>query len=176
MKTKYDNIFWGILLLLAAGLTLVQQQGWVEQFTPKIWMWTFGALALIFFIRYMLAGLRYWGWLFPVSILLSLAGMLWLGTTYSRDVWIAAPFFGGIALPFLAAFAVDFRKNWWALIPAFVMLTCGAAIIFGDRLPGEVIGAMFMFAIAIPFLAVYLAKPMNWWALIPASPWHPSGL
>ncbi len=168
MKTKYDNIFWGILLILAAGLVFAQQQGWVGQFTPQFWMLAFAGLGLVFFIRYLLAGLRYWGWLFPVCIFLALAGMLWLGTSNYREAWIAAPFFGAIAVPFLVAFAVDFRKNWWALIPAFAMLMCGSVIVFADQVPGEVIGASFMFAIAIPFAAVYLANRKNWWALIPA--------
>ena len=168
MKTKYDNIFWGILLILAAGLVFAQQQGWVGQFTPQFWMLAFAVLGLVFFIRYLLAGLRYWGWLFPVCIFLALAGMLWLGTSNYRQAWIAAPFFGAIAVPFLVAFVVDFRKNWWALIPAFAMLMCGSVIVFADQVPGEVIGASFMFAIAIPFAAVYLANRKNWWALIPA--------
>jgi hypothetical protein len=40
-------------------------------------------------------------------------------------------------------------------------------IVFGDQLPGEVIGAGFMFAIAIPFLTVYFVNRKNGWALIP---------
>jgi hypothetical protein len=90
MKTKYDNIFWGILLILAAGLVFAQQQGWVGQFTPQFWMLAFAGLGLVFFIRYLLAGLRYWGWLFPACIFLALAGMLWLGTSNYREAWIAA--------------------------------------------------------------------------------------
>jgi hypothetical protein len=168
MRTKYDNIFWGILLILAAGLVFAQQQGWVGQFTPQFWTLALAGLGLVFFIRYLLAGVRHWGWLFPTCIFLALAGMLWLGTSNYREAWIAALFFGGIAIPFLVAFAVDFRKNWWALIPAFVMIMCGAVIIFADRVAGEVIGASFMFAIAIPFAVIYRVNRKNWWALIPA--------
>ncbi len=168
MKNRYDSIFWGILLILAAGLTLAHQEGWVGQFTPQVWMLVFAGLALAFFIRYLLAGLRRWGWLFPVCGFLALAGILWLNNSGYREAWVAAPFFGAIALPFLVAFAVDFRKNWWALIPAFVMILCGSVIIFADQVPGEVIGASFMFAIGLPFLAVYFVDRKNWWALIPA--------
>ncbi len=167
MKNRYDNIFWGILLILAAGVTLAQQQGWVGQFTPQFWMLTFGALALVFFVRYLLAGLRFWGWLFPVCVFLGLAGMIWLGDTH-KEAWIAAPFFGAIAVPFLVAFGTDYKKNWWALIPALAMLMCGSVIVFADRVPGEVIGAAFMFAFAIPFAVVYFSNRKNWWAIIPA--------
>ncbi len=116
-------------MILAAGLALAQQQGWVGEFNIQFWMLAFGALALVFFIRYLLAGLRYWGWLFPVCIFLGLTGILWLSTTGYREDWIAAPFFGGIAVPFLVAFAVDFRKNWWALIPALSLIMVGLTII-----------------------------------------------
>ena len=58
MKSRYDNIFWGILLILAAGLTWAQQQGWVGQFfTPQFWMLAFAGLSVVFFIRYLFAGL-----------------------------------------------------------------------------------------------------------------------
>jgi hypothetical protein len=167
MKNRYDNIFWGILLILAAGLTWAQQQGRVGQFTPQFWMLVLGALALAFFIRYLLAGLRFWGWLFPVCVLSALTGMLWLGTSGFREAWIAAPFFGAIAIPFLVAFAIDFRRNWWALIPAFASILFGGVVLLGDRLPGEVIGAGFMFAIAIPFLTIYFVNRRYGWALIP---------
>jgi hypothetical protein len=167
MKSKYDNIFWGILLILAAGLTLAQQQGWVDALTTQFWMLAFGGLALVFFVRYLLAGFRHWGWLFPTCVFLAISGMIWLGDSGYRDSWIAAPLFGGLAIPFLVAFSIDVRKHWWALIPAFVMLVLGGVVVFAEQAPGEIIGASFMFAIAIPFLAVYFSNRNNWWALIP---------
>ena len=167
MKNRYDNIFWGILMLLGGGLALAQQQGWVGQFSREFWMLAFGGLALVFFIRYLLAGLRYWGWLFPVCIFSALAGILWLGRYGYFRAWIVAPFFGAIAIPFLVAFGTNYRKNWWALIPALVMVMCASVLVFADRVPGEVIGASFMFAIAIPFLVFYFVERKNWWALIP---------
>ena len=68
----------------------------------------------------------------------------------------------------MVAFAVDFRKNWWALIPSFVLAILCLVIVFGDSVRGEVVGSLFMFAIAIPFAVVYLIDRKNWWALIPA--------
>jgi len=83
-------------------------------------MLVFGGLSVAFLIRYFLVGVRFWGWLFPVCIFATLAGMVWLATPYQcHDAAITAPFFGIIALPFLVAFASDFRKNWWTFIPAF---------------------------------------------------------
>lgn len=176
MKNKYDNIFWGVLLILAAGLTLAQQQGWVDAFTTQFWVIAFAGLALVFFVRYLLAGLRHWGWLFPTCIFLSLSGIVWLGDSGYQDSWIAALLFGGLAIPFLVAFGIDVRKHWWALIPAFIMLVLGGVAVFAEQAPGEVIGAAFTFAISIPFLVVYFANRKNWWALIPGFCLAVSGL
>lgn len=167
MKNRYDNVFWGLLMILGAGLVLAWQQGWVSRDSPETLMLVFAGLALLFFIRYLLAGLRSWGWLFPVCILLALAGTLWLATNGYEGSWIGAPLLGGIALPFLVAFGLDFRKNWWALIPALALIMSGLAAVFADTVSGEIIGAAYMFAIAIPFLVVYFVNRKNWWALIP---------
>ena len=43
----------------------------------------------------------------------------------------------------------------------------GVVVIFSDRLPGELIGAGFMFAIAIPFLTVYFVNRKYECVLIP---------
>jgi hypothetical protein len=170
MKTKIDYLFWGFMLILAGGLALADQQAWIdiEAFSPRFWMLAFGVAGAIFLFRYLIAGLRFWGWLFPACAFVAVAGMIWLGDSGYRDAWIAAPIFGAIAVPFLVAFTVDFRKNWWALIPAFTFLIMGLVIVFGDRLPGEVVGASMMFAIAVPFAVVYFVNRQNWWALIPA--------
>jgi hypothetical protein len=168
MKTKFDNIIWGLILVLAGGLALAQQQGWIETFSTQFWVLAFGAVGLIFLVRYLVAGVRFWGWLFPACIFLALAAIIWLTDSTLREAWMVTPLFGAIVIPFLVAFAVDFRKNWWALIPSFVMTILCMVVAFGETLPGEIVGASFMFAIAIPFAVVYLVNHKNWWALIPA--------
>jgi hypothetical protein len=168
MKIRYDSIFWGILLILAGGLVFAQQQGWVQWTTPLFWALAFAALGVIFFIRYLLAGLREWGWLFPALILPAVGSVIWLGTSSNPQPWIAAPIFGAIAIPFLVVFALDYRRNWWALIPAGVMVFLVLMLIFINQESGDVIGAAIMFVIAIPFLIVYLRDHSRWWALIPA--------
>jgi hypothetical protein len=168
MKTKFDQIFWGLLLILAGGLSLAQQEGWIGILSTQFWMLTFGALSLIFFFRYFFAGFRHWGWLFPACVFAGLAIMLWLLEAGIRLEWLVTPLFIAIIIPFLVAFAFDFRKNWWALIPAFILAVTCLVVIFEARLPGELIGALFMFSIAIPFAVVYLANRQRNWALIPA--------
>jgi hypothetical protein len=168
MKPKLDNIFWGLILILGGVLALGQQQGWIDTFSIRFWMIGLGAVGLIFLIRYLVGGLREWGWLFPTLGFFAASGMLWLGDNGYADTWVVTPVFAAIILPFLVAFVINVRKNWWALIPAFSLTVTWLMIVFGDRLPEDVIGASFMFAIAIPFGIVYLVNRKNAWALIPA--------
>jgi len=170
MKTKLDHIFWGILLIAAGGLALAQQQGWIgiDVLSTQFWALAFGAAGLIFLVRYLVAGWRNWGWLFPACIFAALAGITWLVGSGIRETWLSAPIFAAIVIPFLVAFVLDFRRNWWALIPASVMTVICLMVIFVENFRVETMGAAIMFAIAIPFAIVYFANREKKWALIPA--------
>jgi len=180
MKTKLDYTFWGLMLILTGGLALALQQGWLGQITPLHWIVAFGALGFIFFVRYLLAGVRYWGRLFPTSIFLATAIMIWLWASGYRDAWVVAPFFVAIAIPFVVATGVNYRKNWWAFIPALVSIIYGVVIVSKNGLSLDILGeislAMFMFIIAIPFVLAYLVDHKKWWALIPAFVMFVSGM
>jgi hypothetical protein len=83
------------------------------------------------------------------------------------EAWIGAPVLIGIALPFLAAYWLNRRENWWALIPSWVMIVITAITFIVDRMPGEWIGTIVMWGVGIPFLVVYFTDRSQWWALIP---------
>jgi hypothetical protein len=73
-----------------------------------------------------------------------------------------------IALPFLYVYLRN-HKMWWALIPAYTMFVVAGLI--GLESLGIFEGATevsyIMFAIALPFLFVYVRNTKMWWALIP---------
>ena len=168
MRNRYDNIFWGILLILAAGLTLAQQQGYVGQFTPQFWMLAFGGLALVFFIRYLDRRAAFLGLALSRLRFPGIDGVCFgLGIPVTRKPGSLhrssepSPSHSWLVSPLI------FARTGWALIPALACFLFGVVIIFGDRLPGEVIGAGFMFAIAIPFLTIYFINHKYSWALIP---------
>ena len=73
-----------------------------------------------------------------------------------------------IALPFLAVFYRD-RAQWWALIPAYVLLAVGVMVgLLGLGLLSDLmVPAYVLFAVAVPFFVVYGLDRRNWWALIP---------
>lgn len=169
MNTKWVNLFWGLLLILGGGLFLVQNLGYLDEFTPLAWMYImFGASAL-FLTTYFIAGVRHWGWLFPSSIFAGVATTIWMSEAGIDGSIAGAPVTAGIALPFLIVFALDIRKNWWAVIPAFVLGMITLVTIFADQTAGEWLAALILYAIALPFFVVFLTSPRTrQWALIPA--------
>ena len=63
------------------------------------------------------------------------------------------------------------KVHWWALIPGSTLVGLAALIALGDLAPhftDKFGGSLFLGAIALGFVGVYLLKPSNWWAVIPA--------
>jgi hypothetical protein len=89
-----------------------------------------------------------------------------LGRLVWGAIWTAGFAFGGLAL---YLFYTRNRQHWWALIPAYILMTIAALIALGTlRVSGEWIAAFVLYAIGFPFLYVYLRDHRHWWALIPA--------
>jgi hypothetical protein len=75
--------------------------------------------------------------------------------------------FAGVGMIFLVAFVANVYQNWWAVIPGFTLMGLAALIAFGNRL-GEAGAGMFLGAIGLSFLVIYLVRREFWWAIIPA--------
>ncbi|RPI32695.1 MAG: hypothetical protein EHM70_08280 [Chloroflexota bacterium] len=168
MKAKAINLLWGIVLIAAGGLFLAQNMGLLPEITNQVWAVVFTGLSLLFFATYFISGVRNWWWLFPALIFGSLAFMMAMAEAGYDGVYLVAPLLGSIAVPFLVAFAFDTRTNWWALIPAWVMVVITAIIMVSDRFPDEIVAALVLFSIGLPFLVVFLRNREHKWALIPA--------
>ncbi len=167
MKVKRMNLVWGIVLILAGGLFLVQNLGWFGDFSPSVWTIIFACLSLLFFVTYFVNGIKEWGWLFPACIFAGIAITLFMVTLGLDEAYLGAPVLIGVGLPFLAAFLIDRRENWWALIPMWVMAVLSLIVFIVDRVDGEIIGSVFLWAVGLPFLVVYLTDHSRKWALIP---------
>jgi hypothetical protein len=169
MKKNTENLFWGIILILVAFGVLAQQQEYIDfnSLSANTWTWIFAGAGLLFLVRYLVSGLKNWGYLFPACVLGALAAIIALSEAGNNDEFLASLIFIAIAIPFLVAFLTKMRENWWALIPAFGCLLLAAVINFEDKVAGEWIGALVMYGIGLPFLLVYLVNRTRRWALIP---------
>lgn len=169
MKINKWSLFWGILLIGFGVFALAQTMGYPVPQEPATWALIFGGISLLSLIFYLVEGFKAWGWLFPVGIFAALALLLVMDSKDVDSPAMVTPLFLFTALPFVVAYFIDRVRNWWALIPAGVLLFLGLMMLMVDTAPGEWIGALFLFLIGLSFLVVYLNnRTRHWWALIPA--------
>lgn len=74
-----------------------------------------------------------------------------------------------IGIGFLPVF-ISNKDNWWALIPAFTLLSVALAITLSNLWSedlGSLSGFIVLFGIGLSFLVIYLTNRTNWWAFIP---------
>jgi hypothetical protein len=168
MKRNYASLIFGLLLILAGGFAFAVQNGYLENLAAQTWALIFGGVSLAFFAAYFLSGIRAWGWLFPACIFGGVSATIYLAEAGFQSAAIGAPILASVGIPFVVAFALDTRKNWWALIPAFTMGALTVFMFFVDRMAGEWAVALLFSGFSIPFVIAFLADRKRWWALIVA--------
>jgi hypothetical protein len=102
--------------------------------------------------------------------ILIFAGVLWLVGQFielSAWVWVLALAAGGLGA--FGLYLAD-RSDWWMLLVAYVLWAIALliALVVPEILQDEAVATYVLFAIGLPFLAVYLWDRALWWALIPA--------
>ena len=168
MNSKRINLIWAVALILLGGVFLAENLGFISQVSALGWGIAFAVLSLLSFGGYFSAGLKAWGWLVPAMIFGGLAATVWLADTGFNQPAIGSIILGSIAVPFVVAFLVDRKTNWWALIPAWIMGLLTIIVLITDVVPSEAMGTLVLWGIGLPFLVVYLTDRTRWWALIPA--------
>jgi hypothetical protein len=80
-----------------------------------------------------------------------------------------AVLFGGLGVLFLLTALTNFAL-WGMVFPGCILLGLGVVIVLADNnlAPGNVIGALFLASVALPFWIVAVIRRANWWAIIPA--------
>jgi hypothetical protein len=168
MNVNKSGLFWGVLLIGGGLLALAEQMGYIDTFSPQMWITIFGAISLLALVSYVLSGLKQWGFLFPAGVFGGLAMIIALSETNVDSAAVASPLFFGLLIPFVAAYLTDRTRNWWALIPGGVMLFLALVTLLVDSTGGEWVGALFLFMIAFSFFLVYLNNQTRTWALLVA--------
>jgi len=165
-KSGRQNVLWGVLLIYFGLVGLAELY-----FTLSEWTWA-GILALagLFPLLLFLIDRSQLIMLLPTYIFWAVAGLIALSAGgVLRDPWVALYVFAAIALPFILVYARD-HSQWWALIPAYVMIVVGTMVALTDAgIMGDAFVATYVLtAIALPFILVFLRDREQWWALIPA--------
>jgi len=127
----------------------------------------FFGLLIPFAAAYLMDRAKNWWALIPGGVMLSLAFVTLIADN-TRGEWIGAMFLFMIGLPFLIVYLNNRARNWWAIIPAGVMLFLSLIVVMSTSVRGEWIGALFLFAIALVFFIVYMNNRARQWALLVA--------
>src|SRR5574341_84653 len=159
------HVIWGGLLILLGVLSLVE-----VFFDLKLLLWAgIMGVAGLGFLGLYLSTRREPALLIPVYICWAVGGLLLvIALNILQDAAIAYYVLTAIAFPFIVGWLLN-RHNWGLLIPAYVLLAvCAMVGLIGLNVLRELlIPSYIMFAIAVPFLYVFVRSPQNWWALIP---------
>ena len=155
-------ILWAIAAtIVVADFNLLPQQ--------VMGLFVMTLIAIPFLGVYLVDNANWWA-LIPAFALMVIGVLIVLvELNLAPGAFLGPVLFGAIALPFLIVYFRN-RENWWALIPAYVLLALALMILLDEAgvLNDLLIPAYVMFAVAIPFFAVYANNRENWWALIPA--------
>ncbi len=169
MKKRIMNLFWGIVLIALGVVFLLREMNiiYFQDISNTLWALIFATLSAFFLITYFLSDKKTWGLLFPVTVLAGIALTIGLDDTRMGRILGGAPILLAVAVPFLVAFFEDRETRRWALIPAWAMTVLTMVVLFERFLNGNLIGALVLYSIALPFLLVYIMDHKRNWALIP---------
>jgi hypothetical protein len=169
MKLEKGNFIWGILLILLGAFALAQGSDWFSEWETMAVVGLLALLGAIALAGYIVNGWRRWALLIPAMGLLGSALLLWLVEEANVEGEIAGGLFMTmISVPFWIAFLSERQRNWWALIPGWVLLAIGLVLTLADLNSASMVGALVMLAIALPFYVLFFARSRFWWAIIVA--------
>lgn len=169
MTENTKRIFFGVLLVLAGGIFLLQQIFNLP--VGSLFIALLFAAGGAFFIYMLLRDRTKWWAAIPGFTLLGLGVLIAAGELVPvfADRFGGTLFLGAIALSFVAILLMK-PEQWWPIIPAGVLLTL--AVVAGLRNNGMASGAVFFLGVGATFAAVALlpmSKQEKW-------PWIPAGI
>ncbi len=126
----------------------------------------FIGLLIPFAAAYLTERSRNWWALIPSGVMLFLALVTLLAE--SSGQWVGSLFLFMVALSFFLVY-MNTRTRTWALLVAYIVAVLALApLMTSTGEGGAYYGAVFLLAVALPFLYVYLRSSDRWWAIIPA--------
>jgi len=170
MKLLSSRIFWGILLVLG-GIALLLENLNILPISGLIWGIILGVGGLVFLSVYF-ENRSVWWPLIPGITLLSICAAALIENLFpSFSEYVGGVIvLGGIGLSFFMVYLVS-RENWWAIIPAGVLVTLGIiSVVEAGNLNIDT-GGYFFIGIGLTFLLLAILPTPHGqmkWAVIPA--------
>lgn len=170
MKEIESRTFWGILLIVGGLLFLGQSLGLVM--LNNLWPIIFVAAGAVFLYAFIRQRENWWAAM-PGMALLGIGTLIAFDQIFPRaaGAWGGAIFLGSLAVAFLVVYLRTAGHEWWAIIPAGVLGTLTATILFEPLFGDGFTGGLFMLGMAATFALVYfLPTPAGrmHWAIYPA--------
>jgi hypothetical protein len=174
-KEVRNGTIWGILLIIAGVVFLLQNMGIFVNIGELMGMGLFAAGGLLFLYLFLtdLPG-RWWAAI-PGATLLGLAGTIFFDNYAPRFLdGLGGPLFlASIGFGFVLVYLADLTK-WWAIIPAGVLSTLAVVAGFDElNLRGIDTGSLFFLGLGGTFLLLALLTGQRGerqtWAFIPAA-------
>jgi len=166
MKPNLATLITGVVLITLGGFALAFEAGYLETFSSSTWALICAVASVLFLIAYFAAGVRAWGWLFPVCIFAGVSAALALTGRAPTSLWIPTLILGSVAVPFLIAYILD-RSRTWALIPLFVLGVIAFIPVLSGSISADSVAGFILAMIGLPFIVVFLIKSEAWWAILP---------
>jgi len=168
MKKNEPRIVFGILLIAAGVLFMLQNLGIVPQAAGLFWSFAF-IIAGLGFLYWLYSDREQWWAVIPGFSLIGVGGVIGLSELGLDDVG-GAFILAMIGLSFWVVYAMR-RDFWWAIIPGGIMASLALLILVEPLLPADApVGVMFLgFAATFLVLRYLPAEGADMrWALIPA--------
>ena len=169
-KHNSGRTIWGILLVAAGALLLLQNFEILRGATELLWGAAFAAAGIVFLATFA-SNRSHWWPLIPGCSLLGIGALIAISTVApdAGGRWGGSFFLLMVALPFWFIFANQ-PQRWWPVIPGGTLVTLALVAALSPS-SGELGGAIFFFGLAATFGLLYLLPSPGrraGWALIPA--------
>lgn len=174
-NSRNSNWIWGVLLIIAGVVFLLQNMGFFENIGPLFAVLLFGVGGVVFLSVFLTNLSERWWAAIPGATLLGLAMTVFLDN-YGPGFLdrLAGPvFLASIGFGFILVYLADLTK-WWAVIPAGVMTTLGVVAGVDElRIRWIDSGGVFFLGLGGTFLVLALLSgrrgQTQQWAFIPAA-------
>lgn len=172
MRRVQSPAIWGVVLVVAGILFLLQNLGVLGAALAIVWSLLFAAAGLAFLYVLLADRARWWA-VIPGAGCLGIAALLALDRLFPAvgDVVGASILLAALSASFWVVYLTD-REQWWAIIPGGVLLSVAVVAGLDNLDTGIETGGLVLLGLGATFLLVYFvptAEGRMKWAIFPAA-------